>query len=159
MAIHDAPTGQGKKFYAAALVAAQFGLLTLLIAATALTWRQGTAPFLAWALWAVAVLLGVWALWANRPGNFNIRPMPRTDGYLVQHGPYRWIRHPMYTGVASLAAGCALAVGSVWAWASMALLALVLVFKSIVEERWMSDVHPEYRDYRRRTWRFIPWVV
>ena len=52
-------------------------------------------------------MLAVWALAANRPGNFNIRPTPRPGGALVTSGPYRWVRHPMYTSVLMAAAAAA----------------------------------------------------
>lgn len=142
----------------AALVAAQFALMALLAALALPALRHGTAPAAAWVLWALAALVGTWAMWANRPGNFNIRPVPRPGGRLVQHGPYRWIRHPMYTSVDCFAAGCAAAAGTAPAWAAAALLAAVLVGKAALEERWMAEAHPGYADYRRRSWRFLPWV-
>ena len=48
---------------------------------------------------ALSALLGVWTLAWNRPGNFNIRPEPKAGGQLVTGGPYRLMRHPMYTAV------------------------------------------------------------
>lgn len=142
----------------AALVAAQFALIALLAALALPALRQGSTPLAAWVLSALGGLVGAWALWANRPGNFNIRPMPRAGGQLVQHGPYRWIRHPMYTSVGCFAAGCAAAAGSAPAWAAALLLAAVLVAKAALEERWMAEAQPGYADYRRRSWRFVPWV-
>ncbi len=142
----------------AALVAAQFALIALLAALAWPALRHGAPPAAAWVLWALAGLVGTWALWANRPGNFNIRPTPRAGGQLVQHGPYRWIRHPMYTSVGCFAAGCAAAAGSAPAWAAAVMLAAVLAAKAALEERWMIEAHPGYADYRRRSWRFVPWV-
>ncbi len=69
------------------LVALQFGLLGLLawLALPAvLAWR---IPLVAWLAAAGAVLLALWAFTANRPGNFNIRPIPKAGGELVTHGP------------------------------------------------------------------------
>ena len=143
---------------ATALVAAQFVLMALLAAVAIPALRQGTAPPAAWVLWALAGLVGAWALWANRPGNFNIRPTPRAGGQLVQHGPYRWIRHPMYTSVGCFAAGCAAAAGSAPAWAAAVMLFAVLTGKAVLEERWMVEAHPGYADYQRRSWRFLPWM-
>ena len=36
------------------------------------------------------------------------RPVPREGGHLVQHGPYRWIRHPMYSALIKVLSGSAL---------------------------------------------------
>lgn len=43
--------------------------------------------------------LGVWAIVAMRFFNFNITPDVKIDGYLVERGPYAFIRHPMYTSL------------------------------------------------------------
>ena len=104
-------------------------------------------------------LLGLWALSCNRPGNFNIRPDPRPGGQLVDRGPYRWIRHPMYTAVIACGIACALVIGSAWGWIGAVALVLVLVVKAAVEERWMLSAHPGYQAYRARTKRFVPGVI
>lgn len=140
------------------LVALQFGLIGLL------AWLALPAV-LAWAIpaeaWLTAVLgvaLAGWAISANRPGNFNIRPIPREGGALVTHGPYRWIRHPMYT--AFLLGAWALARTAVRdeAWLAWYVLMLVLWLKSRYEERWMREQHAGYATYSARTRRFIPWL-
>lgn len=142
-----------------ALVAAQFGLIAALAWWAAAPFLQGRAPLPAWALAAAGTVLGLWTLAHNRPGNFNIRPTPREGGQLVQSGPYRWIRHPMYTAVIACAAACAWAVGSAWAWLAAVALVAVLAVKAHFEERWMLQSHAGYDAYRRRTRRFLPFVV
>lgn len=143
----------------AALVAAQFVLIGALAVVAAPPFLQGRAPVGAWLLAAAGGLLGLWALAHNRPGNFNIRPAPRVGGRLVQAGPYRWIRHPMYTAVIACGAACAWAACSAWAGLGAAALVAVLATKATFEERWMLQRHPGYADYRRRTWHFLPFVV
>lgn len=139
------------------LVVLQFGLLALL------GWRAMAAP------WAISVqvvsllaasgLLALWALAANRPGNFNIRPTPRHGGTLITSGPYRWIRHPMYTSV--LLAAAAAAWKSFEAADALFWVALlgVLLAKAAIEERALVRRFPDYQDYRVRTTRFVPWLV
>ncbi len=141
------------------LVAVQFSLIALL---TWLAWpvvALGEAPLAAWVCAVLGVLVGLWAVSINRLGNFNIRPAPRVGGTLVQQGPYRWIRHPMYTAVMACGVACAWASASEWAWLAVLALALVLSIKSSFEERWMGHVHVGYAEYRRKTWRFIPWLL
>lgn len=140
------------------LVALQFALIALLAWLAWPAFLSGQAPAGAWVSAALGVLLGGWALRANRPGNFNIRPSPRAGARLVQQGPYRWIRHPMYTAV--MACGCAGAWASTtWgAWLAMLVLVAVLVVKAVVEERWMLRVHPGYAAYRQGTRWFLPWI-
>jgi protein-S-isoprenylcysteine O-methyltransferase Ste14 len=144
------------------LVVLQFALIG------AIAWRAGPsflalqAPALAWAVLTAGMALGAWALSANRPGNFNIRPVPKAGGRMVRSGPYAVIRHPMYT--AMLLAGLAGLFGvdipgrTLVGTALCALLGVLWV-KAGLEERWMLAQHPGYVAYRKETSRFIPWLV
>ncbi len=140
------------------LVALQFALIVALGGLAAPAVLDGSAPLVAWVLMAAGIVLATWTLAVNRPGNFNIRPDPRSGGRLVQHGPYRWIRHPMYTTVIVFAIACASASGSVWAWLATLALAGVLLAKASLEERLMMQVHADYAAYRARTRGFVPGV-
>ena len=73
-------------------------------------------------------------------------------------GPYRFIRHPMYSAVLLAAAALALLVSS---WTSVCLwlaLALVLLLKSSVEESWLCTRYPSYTAYCQGSKRFVPWL-
>ena len=140
------------------LVAAQFGTLGTLLLLAAPSLVQAV-QLLAWLAIGLSGIVGLWALLANRPGNFNIRPTPHARGKLVAHGPYRWIRHPMYTAVSLLGLACALALGSVLAWLLWLVLCMVLLTKALLEERWMTTMHPTYAHYQARTRRFIPFIL
>ena len=141
------------------LVALQFALIAFLAVIAVPVFLSGRAPLVAWAMAAAGMLLGLWALSSNRPGNFNIRPTPREGGQLVQQGPYRWIRHPMYTAVIVCGLACASAATSPWGWLGVAALVAVLATKATFEERWMLAVHPDYAAYRERTRRFVPGIL
>jgi protein-S-isoprenylcysteine O-methyltransferase Ste14 len=140
------------------LVALQFLLLAVVAATAAPAFLRASAPVGAWLLTAIAVALALWAVRANRPGNFNIHPEPRAGGRLVRHGPYRWIRHPMYTSVLTFGVAAAWAAASGWAWLAAAALVPVLAAKAALEERWMAAAHPDYAEYRQHTRRFLPWL-
>jgi protein-S-isoprenylcysteine O-methyltransferase Ste14 len=107
-----------------------------------------SALIMAGTLWSVASL-------AFLGRCFGILPEARG---LVTRGPYRWVRHPLYLGeIISV-------LGLVVATLSAPLLAVFLVgcglqyWRALNEERALTEVFPEYADYRRRTYRLIPGV-
>lgn len=82
---------------------------------------------------------------------------PMTDGRepFHEHGIYRHIRHPMYSGfMLALFASPAQSVNSM---NLMICIALYFLLGSRLEERRMLLMHPEYAEYRRRVSAFIPW--
>ncbi len=107
---------------------------------------------------ATGAALGLWAVTANRPGNFNVRPEPRAGGYLATGGPYAYVRHPMYLAILLLAAGACIGYATTWRWIVFVALALVLERKARIEESALPGLHPGYADYARRTKRIIPYV-
>ncbi len=141
------------------LVSAQFGTLVVLALQAWSTWQASSSHLVIWLLLGLSGAVGVWALSANRPGNFNVHPTPHQSGQLVDHGPYRWIRHPMYTAVLLFGAAMAAAISSVNAWLLWILLAGALLSKALLEERWMTQKHPAYAAYRARTRRFVPYLL
>ena len=95
------------------------------------------------------VALVTWAFVAMR-GSLTPFPRPRRDAVLLEHGPYRLVRHPMYVGGVLLTAGLSL-VFSAWGLLLTAALALLWVGKARLEERLLAERFPGYGDYRRRT--------
>ncbi len=136
------------------LVALQLALM----AAIAVPWEGRGIGVAATVVVAAGGAIGSWALAANRPGNFNIRPEPKPDGRLVTTGPYRWVRHPMYAALLVAGGGLAAGYASPWRWAALAALAAVLAAKAKREERGMAATHPAYAAYAARTRRIVPWV-
>src|SRR5665647_312776 len=96
------------------LVALQ-GLLFLCVGAGALATSVG--PRLSSSLWAGigAVALGAAVLlWAARNLGSGLTPLPLPNGAgLTAHGAYRWVRHPIYTGVMLACLGVAIGAGTV----------------------------------------------
>jgi protein-S-isoprenylcysteine O-methyltransferase Ste14 len=147
-----------RKTLGALLVALQFACMLVLPALALPALRQGAIPAATLLLGAAALALMGWTLLHNRLGNFNIRPLPKTFGTLVTSGPYRWIRHPMYSAVLLGGAALALMAGAALGWSVWACLALVLLVKSTFEERWMREQHPRYSDYAAVSKRFVPLI-
>jgi protein-S-isoprenylcysteine O-methyltransferase Ste14 len=78
---------------------------------------------------------------------------------VTQTGPYRFVRHPMYTGAIPLMVGMSLWLGS-YAGAVLAVVPLsTLALRIPVEERLLGRTLPGYADYVRKVrWRLIPFV-
>jgi len=78
---------------------------------------------------------------------------------VVTKGPYRSIRHPIYSGLVLLGLGTALFWGTLLGLAFVAAFAAVFWYKSRLEEAFMTEKFPEtYPAYRARTKAFIPRV-
>ena len=95
---------------------------------------------------------------AIRISQLRMTPEPGAKAVLCRSGPYRFIRHPMYTGLLLAFGMFALAEGG-WA-GSLTWLGLfaVLWIKLQIEERHWLARDPEYAAYQRETKRLVPWV-
>ena len=147
-----------RKHLGVLLVTLQFALIAVLATIAVPAFISARAPVGAWMLVACGVLLGMWSLNSNRPGNFNIQPLPRVGARLVQSGPYRWIRHPMYSAVMICGLACVYANPLALAWLALVALVGVLATKASFEERWMQAEHADYADYKACTRRFLPGI-
>ncbi len=101
-------------------------------------------------------LVGISAL--NLGTNLSVFPRPVDDGTLVQTGLYGIVRHPIYSGVILSALGWSLFRASVPALILTIVLALFFDQKARREERWLEQKYPDYRAYRQRVRKLIPWV-
>lgn len=131
-------------------------LLGLVVAPRSTQWPvTQTVQVVGWIAIVSGVALG---LWAARYLGRGLTPSPLPNGAvdLVTVGPYRYVRHPMYTAVMVLSAGVAVRSGS-WVVVGIA-VALVGLFsvKSRWEERRLTTSFPAYAAYRERVPRFVP---
>ncbi len=136
------------------LVTIQFACLILLTLAT--NWHT-----LAWWIFILLVISGFlafWAMFVMKIGNFNVVPTPVEKGLMITRGPYRLIRHPMYTSIFIFA--FALLAGQFDYIKLIISLVLVagLVTKMLHEETLLRNHHPGYEAYMAKTKRVIPFV-
>jgi len=148
-----------RKLLGTLLVALQFSLLFWLATLATPKALSGVIPLDALILTGVSFVLEAWTLIHNRPGNFNIRPTPKAWGNLISTGPYRLIRHPMYTSVLLVGAALALIANTVMGLELWFALAVILLKKSTLEELWMREQHTDYGAYAQKVKRFVPWVI
>lgn len=104
-----------------------------------------------------ALALMLWARFTFGRRSFHFAADP-TRGGLVTTGPYRLIRHPIYTAVCLFAWPGVLANGSLPALGFGALLTAGAVVRMRCEEALLAERYPEYRQYAATTKRMIPHV-
>ena len=110
---------------------------------------------------AICVLGLLVSIWSRRTlaGNWSAAVVFKEGHELVERGPYRYVRHPIYTGLLLMCLGSAIPAGCVRSW-----LGLVLVFagfwiKLRQEEVLMNRHFPnEYPSYQTRVKALIPFV-
>lgn len=104
-----------------------------------------------------ALFLAVWVLAANA---YASRVVRLQDGHqVVTRGPYRYVRHPMYTGTLLSLVAAALALGSWWMFIPATAGIILFIWRTAQEDATLQEKLPGYRDYTRQTpYRLIPWV-
>ena len=136
---------------------------------------RSQSPGSAWhrALWApgsgvsvvatsLVVLGAAFAIWArltigrNWSGNVTLK-----EGHeLVVTGPYRVVRHPIYTGLIAMGVGTALEYAEPVGFLVLALGVAVFAIRIPAEERLMTETFPDqYPEYRRRVRAVIPFLL
>lgn len=83
-------------------------------------------------------------------------PEPVNQGTLIRSGPYRFIRHPMYTAVLLLCGGFVLITPKLLSAALFGLLVITLLLKIKREETLLAMAYPEYPDYQQSTGALLP---
>ena len=99
------------------------------------------------------------AIWARRTlgRNWSGRIEIKKHHQLVRSGPYRMLRHPIYTAVLGMAAGTAITIGKTHVLIGIAVIVFAYVRKIRLEEAALSTAFgADYREYRNYTWGFIP---
>lgn len=134
-------------------VVAQFALMALGLVAVVIPpdWPSSVRGALTVVGAVLAVAGAAVAVAASRALGRALTPYPRpVEGApLVEAGPYRFVRHPIYSGALLFFAGWSLFAGPV-ALAVTAALALLWAGKTAVEERHLRATHPGYADYASR---------
>jgi protein-S-isoprenylcysteine O-methyltransferase Ste14 len=113
------------------------------------------------ALGAVLTVAGLGlAVWARRHlGREWSGLVTLKEGHrLIRTGPYRTVRHPIYSGLLLAVFGTALAIGQ-WRGVIAVVCNLIGLLRKVqVEETLMVRTFPEYQEYRQRTAAPIPGV-
>jgi protein-S-isoprenylcysteine O-methyltransferase Ste14 len=88
-------------------------------------------------------------------GSVEIQP----DHHIVEHGPYRFIRHPVYALTLLIYPGVALAFPVGWVWLACGIMLAGYLLLTEYEDRFLARNLPGYAGYRARTrWKILPGI-
>ncbi len=141
-------------------------LVTAHAAAIAATWlpfvlplQPGTAPGQGRQALSDALLVCgmAWAVWSLRCLDRNMSVLAQARA-VVDRGPYRWVRHPLYVGEIVSSLGIALAANSYPAIGLWLALCCLQAYRALREEQVLLQALPAYRSYRARTAALLPGV-
>ena len=119
-----------------------------------------TAVFVAGLVLMVAGLALRWYSIRVLGMSFTCEVSTRPGQQIVQSGPYRWVRHPSYTGGLLTTLGVLVCCVNLASLAALFVVIAGYAYRIRVEERVLvKELSPAYDDYMRRTKRLIPFVV
>jgi protein-S-isoprenylcysteine O-methyltransferase Ste14 len=153
--------GQRGEWY----VAIQFLLFILIFLAPLALPRvvEWPAPWDVIGLGLGIVLLGLGGLMAmagvlSLGSNLTAVPHPKDDAVFVASGAYRFVRHPIYSGIILGSVGWSLFTHSLLALFLSLVLFIFFNIKSRREEQWLCEKYTDYPAYQKRVRRLIPFI-
>lgn len=100
-----------------------------------------------------------WAMWTNTFFSRVVRIQTDRGHYVVQDGPYRFVRHPGYLACNFSFFSMALVLGSLWALLPAALSGLLIVVRTYLEDITLQNELPGYADYAKKVnYRLLPYI-
>lgn len=139
------------------------GLLLLFAPIPGLQWRylpeDAPRALIGLSVQVTFALLHIWAR-MHLGRNWSSAVMIKTDQQLVRSGPYRFVRHPIYTAILGMAAGTAIVSAQVHGLLGLACIVAVYIRKIRLEEAVLSAAFgAEWSAYKRNSWALIPGLV
>ena len=101
----------------------------------------------------------LWAMYVNKFFSSRVRIQTDRGHYVIQNGPYRFVRHPGYAAAVLLLPCFSLALGSLWALIPAGLIEILLIIRTYLEDEMLKKELPGYADYAQRVrFRLIPHI-
>jgi protein-S-isoprenylcysteine O-methyltransferase Ste14 len=140
-------------------VTAHAAAVTATVAPFAIPLVRGPAPGPGWQAVSDALLVAgtAWALWSLRWLGRNLSVLAQARS-VADRGPYRWVRHPLYTGEITSSLGLALTAHSPAALGIWLAICALQGYRALREEQVLLAALPGYRAYRGRTAALLPGV-
>lgn len=114
--------------------------------------------FLSFLLMIASFFLVTWSVLTMQKSKLKIFPEPSPDAILVKEGPYKYIRHPMYTSVLLGCIGLILIDFNLIRLIVFSILFFDLLFKLEWEEKMLLQKFAGYQDYCKSTHKLIPLI-
>lgn len=102
--------------------------------------------------------LFIWAAWTMRTSKLSPMPEVKKHAKLITNGPYEILRHPMYSAILLITGSLVLEFFTLLRLIAFILLSGILLYKLRYEERLLERHFPEYKTYKKKTSRLIPYV-
>jgi protein-S-isoprenylcysteine O-methyltransferase Ste14 len=115
--------------------------------------------YLGLALLACGMAFIAWAMAVNPFAERTVRLQSERGQTTVTNGPYRIVRHPMYLGALMMFAATGLVLGSWWSIVIGLTLALLFVWRTAMEDRFLRRQLPGYQQFAATTrYRLLPGI-
>lgn len=156
------PGAEKEKTQKIIMVLAITGFVALLVV-PALDCRFGWSrvpPYLSVAADVLIALSFLFTFFVFRENSYGASTIQIADDQkVISTGPYALVRHPMYAGALIMLAATPVALGSWWGLVILPLIALVLIWRLLDEEKFLERNLPGYVEYKNKVrYRLIPYV-
>jgi protein-S-isoprenylcysteine O-methyltransferase Ste14 len=105
----------------------------------------------------LAVVIAIWARRSFPTKTFRVDATPSAET-VIRRGPYRLIRHPMYSAALLFIWAAVLSHLSLWALAIGTAVTIIAALRVVFEERFLRDRYPEYAAYAQATKAIVPYL-
>lgn len=154
----------GKTWDLAITVMMMFLLISMILVAVQDLNARGHVPGILGAVWTVGLCIFVggwlvltWSMTANPFFEKNVRIQTNHGHHVIDGGPYAYIRHPGYIGFSALLISTPLMIASTWTAVPALLIVVMLVVRTVFEDRMLQAELPGYREYADRVrFRLVP---
>jgi len=106
---------------------------------------------------AVGLIIGVIAVYHINQ-RISPNPYPFKSAVLITGGIYKFIRHPMYLSVILMTIGYCICIFSIYSMISIFVILAFFNIKIIFEEKALKDRFSEYEDYKKSTYKLLPFL-
>lgn len=109
-------------------------------------------------IFIIGAVIGLWAFYNMGSKNYSPFPQPKKGAKLAQSGIYKYIRHPMYSGIMLVGISLFLSNPTFLSFTILSILCYVLDMKASLEEDFLTKLHQEYQEYSAKTKKFVPYL-